>query len=121
MNSLLSRRVVSLISLWLLAASAFAQSGAVGTIEGRVINTRTGEYVERARITVEGKGLETFSDSSGQYRLVNVPAGSVTMNAFHTGLDPQAETITVTPGATVQRNFNLGSTIVKLSEFLVSS
>src|SRR5215204_2457921 len=111
MNSLLFRSALVFVS-FLVVATLRAQSGAVGTIEGRIINTRTGEYVERARVTVEGTGLETFSDSSGQYRLTAVPAGTVSVRAFFTGLDQQAETVTVSPGATVQRNFNLGSNIV---------
>jgi len=36
-----------------------------GTIEGRVINATNGEYVERARLTVEGTSLETFTDAGG--------------------------------------------------------
>ena len=120
MNSLPFRLLIFMLAC-LVTASGFAQGAGGGTIEGRVINTRTGEYVETARITVAGTRLETFSDSSGQYRLTNVPAGTVTLNAFFTGLDPQTETLTVAPGATVQRNFSLGSAIVKLSEFVVTS
>ena len=45
------------------------------TIEGRVSNARTGEYLENARITVEGTTLEAFTDRSGAYRLINVPPG----------------------------------------------
>ena len=41
---------------------------ATGIIEGRISNPATGEYLERARITVEGTALETFSDSDGNYR-----------------------------------------------------
>ena len=46
-----------------------------GTIEGRVLNTRNGEYLERARVTVEGTQIETFTDSSGHYRLSGLPPG----------------------------------------------
>jgi iron complex outermembrane receptor protein len=117
-----SFRLSSLLLLWVLASVPLAaQSAGSGTLEGRVLNPRTGEYVERARITAEGTGAETFSDSSGQYRLTNIPAGTITIRAFFTGLDAQAETITVVPGTTVRRDFNLGSNIVKLSEFVVSS
>ena len=121
MNSRLLHVALTFILANCVATIALAQPRPTGTIEGRVINTRTGEYVERARITAEGAGLETFSDSSGQYRLTNVPAGTVTVKAFFTGLDPQAEVITVAPGAVTPRDFNLGSSIVKLSEFVVTS
>ena len=59
----------------LTASPAAAQATARGTIEGRVLNTRNGEYLEKARLTIEGTGIETFTDSSGQYRFTGVPAG----------------------------------------------
>ena len=46
-----------------------------GTIEGRVLDARRGEYLEKARITLEGTKLEVLTDSTGTYRLTNVPAG----------------------------------------------
>ncbi len=98
-----------------------AQSSATGTIEGRVLNPRTGDYLEKARVTVTGTRLEALTDTGGQYRITNVPAGPATVSVFFTGLDPQTETLIVPPGATVRHDFSLGSTIVKLSEFVVTS
>jgi TonB-dependent receptor len=114
------------------AAVASAQSVATGIVEGRVLNLRNGEYLENARVTVEGTGLETFTDSSGQYRLTNVPAGPARVRVFFTGLDVQTATVAVTGGATVQRDFNLEAgarpgapgqpgDVVKLSEFVVTT
>ncbi|MEO6245792.1 MAG: hypothetical protein ABIQ12_10175, partial [Opitutaceae bacterium] len=54
-----------LLSLTLGSTLASAQTAPAGTIEGRVFNPRNGEYIERARVTVDGTGLETFTDSSG--------------------------------------------------------
>ena len=109
-----------------------AQSVAVGIVEGRVLNLRNGEYLERARITVEGTGLETFTDSSGQYRLTNVPAGSARVQVFFTGLNVQTVSVAVTGGGTAQRDFSLepgarrtepgsANDVVKLSEFVVAT
>ncbi|MDO8542538.1 MAG: carboxypeptidase-like regulatory domain-containing protein, partial [Opitutaceae bacterium] len=68
------RGLAAAVAAALFAAALSAQIPATGTIEGRVVNTRTGEYLELARVTVIGTTLETFTDSSGQYRLSNVPA-----------------------------------------------
>ncbi len=114
------------------AAVASAQSVATGTVEGRVLNVRNGEYVERARVTVEGTGLETFTDAGGQYRLTNVPAGAARVRVFFTGLDAQTESVLVSGGATAQRDFNLeagerrtgtgpAGDVVKLGEFVVAT
>ena len=103
------------------SAALLAQTAGTGTIEGRVLNGRTGDYVEKARVTVQGTGFETLTDTGGQYRIVNVPAGTATVHVFFTGLDVATETIAIAPGATVRRDFTLGGGVVKLSEFVVSS
>jgi hypothetical protein len=39
-------------------------AGATGTIAGRILNSGTGEYLENARVTVEGAGLEALTNVS---------------------------------------------------------
>ena len=73
--SWISRCALLISAAFVLVTVTFAQTLSSGTIEGRVLNTRNGEYLENARVTVDGTGLEAFTDSSGQYRLTNVPAG----------------------------------------------
>jgi hypothetical protein len=98
-SSLAALRVSLFVLIaWLTVSPASAQSAANGTIEGRVINTRNGEYLEKARLTIEGTQLETFTDSSGQYRFSGVPAGPVKVRVFFTGLDVQSEPVLVTAG-----------------------
>ena len=115
------------IVLGLAAAAGAAEETARGSITGRVSNPATGEYLERARITVEGTSLETFTDSDGNYRLANVPAGSARVRTFYTGLPPQSATVTVGAGQTVQHDVALSSTdttsggVVKLDEFRVET
>jgi iron complex outermembrane recepter protein len=133
-QSWLPRLVAALAALCTFTPLSLAQATSPGTIEGRVFNTRNGEFLERARVTVEAAGLETFSDATGQYRLSNVPPGSVNVKVFFTGLDVQTTTVSVAPGATVQHDINLGTgnarrdsgpaapgAIVKLDQFVVAT
>jgi TonB-dependent receptor len=110
---------------------ALAQSTA-GTIEGRVVNSRTGEFLERAQITVEGTAFETFTDSDGYYRLSNVPTGTARLRIFYTGLPAKTESLTVSSGQTLRHDVSLATSeaapgatregeIVKLSEFVVGT
>ncbi|MEN9592093.1 MAG: hypothetical protein RJA21_552, partial [Gemmatimonadota bacterium] len=96
---------------WILSCLGFAVLGAqpagTGVIDGRVVNLRTGEYLEGARLTVEGTALETFSDSAGQYRLTGVPAGQARVRVFFTGLAPLTETVALGAGAILQRDLAL--------------
>ena len=126
-------RVFLAVALLAFAAPGLrGQTSAAGTVEGRVVNPTTGEYLERARVTVEGTGLETFTDSSGQFRLTNVPVGSTRVKVFFTGLDVQTEAVVVTAGVTAQRDFSLeargrrtdtgaAGDVVKLGQFVVAT
>ena len=111
----------------MLAGLATAQSTSSGIIEGRVFNPGSGEYLELARLTVEGTSLEALTDASGQYRLTNVPAGPARVQAFWTGVVAQTQSVTVGAGQTVQLNFELSehqpasSGTVKLAKFVVAS
>jgi iron complex outermembrane receptor protein len=116
--------------LFAAQATRSADRSGVGTIEGRVFNPGTGEYLENARVTIEGTSRETLTNSLGHYVLANVPAGPAKVKVFYTGLAAEVASIEVTPGRPVQRDFNLvgfdqatpGSPgTVKLDRFIVST
>jgi TonB-dependent receptor len=100
-----------------------ARSKAASTIPA------TGEYLELARISVEGTLLETLTDSAGHYRLSNVPAGPVRLRAFRTGVASQTVSVTVTAGGIAQQDFELGrldsstagQATVQLEKFVVGT
>ncbi|MBI5768697.1 MAG: TonB-dependent receptor [Verrucomicrobia bacterium] len=100
------RRILgALAALLFAAAPGFAQ--APGTIEGRVLNTTNGAYLENARVSIEGTTFQTFTNSYGEYRLTGVAPGSVTLQVFFTGLTPQTATLAVAAGRTSTRDFSL--------------
>ena len=125
-------RIVFMVSC--LAGSAgetSAQTLSTGMIEGRIFNTASGEYMEFARVTVEGTSHEAFTDSAGQYQIANVPPGAARVTAFYTGALPQTQSVTVAAGQLVQLNFNLAGFhavsakkaegVIKLDQFVVST
>jgi iron complex outermembrane receptor protein len=126
----------ALLGAWLVLAlapshTALAADGTPlnGAIEGRVLNARSGEYLERVRVTVEGTALETFTDDAGEFQLAGVPAGTVKLHVFFTGFEPRTETILVPGGGRVTREITLGSSVapsadgglVKLDAFTVAT
>ena len=126
----LPRWLALAIGVCALAASGVAQTTATGTVEGRVFDPRRGEYLENARLTVDGTTLEILTDATGAYRLARVPAGAAKVRIFYTGLGTQTETINVIAGQTVQRDITItapskGTTatgdVVRLGEFVVST
>ena len=99
-----------------------AQNAAsTGMVEGRVLNTATGAYLENARVSVEGTSLTAFTNNVGEYRLASVPAGAATLRVFFTGLTPVTVTLNVTAGGVATQDFTLepGET-VKLAAFVVA-
>lgn len=113
-----ARRILTAGIFALIANLAAAASG---TIEGRVLNGRSGEYLVRARVTVDGTGLETFTDNGGQFRLPAVPAGKATVRAFFTGVGADARAVEVASGGTTRLDFTLGAEATRLADFVVAT
>ncbi|MSU51503.1 MAG: TonB-dependent receptor [Opitutus sp.] len=104
------------------AESGPAAARESGTITGRVLNAQTGQYLNNARVAIKGTGVLTFTDQTGAYRLVGVPGGSVTLEVFFTGLDPQQATLAVAAGRELEHDFQLGiGSVVKLDKFTVQA
>lgn len=121
----LGRALVAIAGALLAVGIAFAQS-ATGTIEGRVLNATNGQYVKNARVIVEGTRLETLTGEFGEYQLRDVPAGSATVRAIYSTLQPESHTLNVIAGNIAERNFTLGATVkegeaIKLDQFVVAS
>ena len=113
------------------ASDVGAPSAAVaqgGVIEGRVFNPSSGEYLRNAEVRVEGTDIIAISARDGRYRIMNVPAGNVTVSVSYTGYRPASATLTLADGGVVTRDFDLQSTlqragkeVVELEKFTVSS
>ncbi len=120
---------LALLVSWLVLSVAPSQtiqgadSSSAGRIEGRVSNPANGEYLERARVTVEGTSLETFTDSAGFYRLINVPPGTAKVSVFYTGFGVRREEVRVGAGETAHHDIAMGANddVVRLSKFTVST
>jgi TonB-dependent receptor len=122
----------SLLAAWLALAgsAAQAQSAAAGdnsgTLLGRVLNERTAQYLEGARVSIEGTGLVTLTDAEGNFRLTRVPAGAVKVQTFYTGLPRDVRSVQVTAGRITELTLALGAPpkggdVVQLAQFKVST
>jgi iron complex outermembrane receptor protein len=132
MKSLLLN-LLGVLFLACLASTAAGQTaqktGASGTIAGRIFNPTSGEYVRNAQVRVESTGQVTVSESSGRYRLTNVPLGQQTVSVTFTGYQVESAVVQVSAGATATQDFSLTSTVVagsqgtviKLPDFVIVS
>lgn len=99
-----------------------------GSVTGRVKNVVTGQYLNNARISVQGTNLLAFTDESGTYRLAGVPSGSAVLEVFYTGLDEKKVPVTITTNQAAEYNVDLTSVarygaaadVVKLDSYVVA-
>ena len=118
MNKKLIIRGLSRWSSWLTVLFAVvwapslvsAQGVAVGTVQGRIYNPATSEYVRNAEIRVEGTELLAYSEEGGYYQLENVPVGQAAVRVSYTGYAPQTARVTVSAGQSSVQDFNLAVT-----------
>lgn len=84
-------------------------ASARGTIEGRVLNSVTGEYVRNADVRVEGTPLVARTDDDGRFRIAAVPAGDAVVVVSYTGLQEARAEVSVLAEAAVTQDFTLGA------------
>ena len=98
-------------------SSQSSESG-ISIVTGKVTDARTGANLKGARITIEETGQWTSTNDLGEYRFVNVLAGSATLTVSYLGYAGRSAVVGVR-GAVVTQNFALrgGSEIEELVVF----
>ena len=116
--SLVRAAVVS-ATLLLYAPDPLAAQ-ATGTVRGRVIETGSQQPVTDVQISVVGTTLGGITDASGDYVVINVPAGAQRIRVRRLGFRAADQTITVTAGATSTVNFTLAPSAATLEQVVVT-
>ncbi|MDR0352615.1 MAG: TonB-dependent receptor [Opitutaceae bacterium] len=78
-----------------------------GGVEGVVYNSTNGLPVGRARVAVGGADMETLTDDEGRFFFLNIPAGAARLEVSYLGFASQTAAVTVEPGKTAVRDFQL--------------
>jgi TonB-linked SusC/RagA family outer membrane protein len=98
-------------------AALIAQTG---TITGKVTDGANGAPIADARVTIGGTALATITNATGEYRLVNVRPGRMTVAVFRLGFKAAGDTVRVAAGQTVTFNVVMAATAATLSEVVVT-
>ncbi len=85
------------------------EASARGSVEGRILNSLTGEYVRNADVRIAGTSLVARSDDDGRFRIAGVPAGNIVVVVSYTGLQEARTDIRVVADAVVTREFTLSA------------
>jgi TonB-dependent SusC/RagA subfamily outer membrane receptor len=109
LSAVLSPLIAGLIGTGTLAAQA-----ATGVVTGRVVDSVTRAPIDAARVIVVGGNQAARSGSNGQYTITGVPVGTHRIRVARLGFAPVEETIQVTDGQTVERDFGLRTQAIAL-------
>lgn len=112
-------RWAAAVSTLVLAGSLGAQAP-TGTISGKVVDAATKLPISDVRVVLVGTQFAAPTNKDGEYRLVNVRTGSVTVGALRIGYKSTQQTVTVVAGQTATVNFELATSAINLSEVVVT-
>ncbi len=123
MRHLASRRVLLAVLLAVgaaLSAPRWLAAQGTGTISGTVTDGASGQSLGDVRIHVAGGLLQGVTDLKGLYRIVNVPAGSITLEVRRIGYRAVEKSVTLAAGQQLVADFALTTSVVTLEEVVVS-
>ena len=109
---------VAIVALACIAPGLSGQGA--GSIAGQVTEEGSLRPLSSAQVFIEGTGIGTFTNASGDFVLLNVPAGEQTLTVRLVGYRQASETVTVAAGATMTVDFALNVTAVQMDEIVVT-
>jgi iron complex outermembrane recepter protein len=123
------RVFAAVFSVFVFIAVPRLHAQSTGTIEGRVFNPATGQYVRDAEVRLQGTERIVNTGSDGSFRFEGVAPGQATVTVNYTGYVTATEPLNVSAGQIATREINLTSAAagaragetVKLDVFTVSS
>jgi TonB-linked SusC/RagA family outer membrane protein len=102
----------------LAATNAGAQE--TGSIRGKVREAGSLRPLAGVQVTIPNSGRGALTNSSGDYLLVGVPAGTHIVRAQTIGYASAAQEATIAAGATIQADFNLAQAAIELDALVVT-
>lgn len=119
-------RQIGRLSMVALATALFsvvasAQNVTQSIITGKVVEKSTQRPISDVTVRVAGTTVGTRTNDDGVYRLVNVPAGQVTLRATRIGFSAATQTVTATSGTVDNVNFVLDVAVTTLDEVVTNA
>ncbi|RDC57352.1 TonB-dependent receptor [Pedobacter chinensis] len=102
--------------LMLLIFSALIVKAQTGSVSGKVLD-ETGQPLPGASVIVKGTTRSTSTDANGDFKLIGLTNGSITLSVSFIGYQTLDKAVTVSANATV--NFQLVPDAQKLNEVVV--
>ncbi len=110
-----------MINVLIIAVSSLF-AGNTGKIAGTVIDKETGEPLIGTNIVVVGTNFGAMSNEEGEYYILRLPPGLVTIKATYIGYHPQTITdVRIRVDRTKRINFEMVPTTIEMPDLVVSA
>lgn len=110
--------LVMVVILFILPCSVLAKPS--GSIEGRVVDIKTGRPLFNVNVFLKGTGIGDATDSKGRYRITGVSAGKYEVVATIVGYRKESQVIEVLPDQTIKVDFKLKESAISMDEVVVT-
>ncbi len=115
-------RSLLVLSVGALPSALAAQAATTGRIVGRVIDASSGAGLSDAGVQVVGTTLGIMSVVDGRFIIVNVPAGTVTLQVRRIGFAPKTITgLVLEAGKTLEQVISLAQASIQLTAQFVTA
>jgi len=113
------RQLATALSFALLVFGApRLDAQATSSVSGRVTDLQTGQPISGARVSLPGTLQGTITRSDGRFRLP-VPAGRHAVRVSYLGYSPRSDTVQVSAGETLTRDYALEKGVTQLDQAVV--
>src|SRR5437588_5557314 len=121
MRFAISNAVLAVTPALLLALCTRPSAAQQGEVTGRVTDKTSGQALAAAQVAVVGTTIRGVTGQDGRYRLVNVPAGPVTVRVSYIGYATTTLPVTVPPGGSAQLDVAISQVAVGLEAIVVTA
>lgn len=108
-----------ILALVTLTVPAAAQDR--GRVTGQVTDAATLQALNGAQVVIEGTTIGTLTNADGRFLILNAPAGQQQVRVVMLGFAQQTQTVDVPAGGTVNVDFALSTSAIRLSGLTVST
>ena len=104
----------TMTALVICGATALLQAGTTGKIAGRVVDAETGAPLTGANILIEGTAVGAAAVLNGNYFIINVPPGALSVRAYMLGYAAVIQTeVRVNIDHTTPLDFKLKASVIE--------
>lgn len=117
------KKILLSIIIVMIVFTVFAQNknGTGANIVGHVISESTSQPIPYVNISLKGTTLWAQTDTTGHYKMNNLPVGQYQLVANLIGYKTIEKEVTIEKGKTIEVNFTLEQDVVMLNSIVVSA